>query len=191
MGGRVNPVPGGVFTAGFDQPRPLSAEVKTHIHGAQDIAARAGTPILAPESGKAFCYVGLRPEGRGKWGRSFDVGGDPFPFRDYFYDMYGGLIVLQSDTGLTHVITHSWMNQLFNLKPFVGLTVRTVEATDGPWPVGLMTEPIWFQTGEQIGWVGNAGFSTGAHCHWEMHHGSRWERHADRIDPREWLGGGA
>ena len=182
---RMMPVDG-TLTAGFDQPRPLTANVKTHVHGAQDIAAKAGTPIVAPEAGKAFAFVALRPDKATRWIDTFEVNGEWYEFGNYFYDTFGGCVVLRSDTGLTHIITHSWINQLINLKPFAGLTMFTKEASAGPWPIAMWSEPLWVQCGEQIGTVGNAGMSTGPHVHWEIHRGNGWEPHVKRIDPLKW-----
>ena len=179
----------GRLSAGFHDPRPISDPGK-HIHGAIDIAAPVGVIIKAPESGKAFCYVGIRPKPGMVWPRAFEVFGKVFPYNNYFYDMYGGIIVLQvfDDTGLniirTHVMAHTYGNQIFGKSIFKSFEKYWIEqAEDTRFPIhGTYTGMIVVAEGDPIGFVGNAGYSTGSHLHWEAHHGYKWNKYEDRIN---------
>ena len=62
-----NPVSNGKITALFDQQRPLNGPF-THVHGAIDIAAKRGTPIVAPEDGVLFGYIAHRSKDGEYWG---------------------------------------------------------------------------------------------------------------------------
>lgn len=194
---RVWPVPGHKrISAGFDQLRPLSRPVheRTHVHGAIDIPAPVGTPIVAPESGELYAFFAMRGGNVNRGVHEvFDrVPKMPFDLRNhyYWYDIYGGVLLLRSNNN-THIITHSYINQLMKRKPLCDVSWRPVEsANDERWPVvafHTFLTPIQVGAGELIGHVGNAGFSTGAHIHYEIHEGSSWDKHEDRIDPEAWL----
>jgi len=182
----------GRLTAGFNDPRPLS-NPGDHIHGAVDIAAPIRTIIKAPESGKVFCYVGIRPKEGMVWPRAFTLHKKVFPYNNYFYDMYGGIIVLQvfDNTGLniirTHVMAHTYGNQIFNKSAFKRFDKMWIEqAEDSRFPIhGTYTQVLIAAEGDPIGFVGNAGYSTGSHLHIECHHGYKWEKHEDRINLEE------
>lgn len=184
----------GRITAGFNDPRPLSNPGK-HKHGAIDIENDTRTIIKAPESGKVFCYVGIRPRSNMVWPRAFTVHGKVFPYNNYFYDMYGGIIVLQvfDNTGLniirTHVMAHSYGNQIFNKSIFKSFEKYWIEqAENNRFPIhGTYTGMITVAEGDLIGFVGNAGYSTGSHIHWEIHHGYKWEKHSHRINPENYI----
>ncbi len=215
------------LTVEFWQSRPLSREEKTHPHGAWDIApigsaedsysrskAGLGVGFYAPEDGQVVFFAAFRPNvsrGMGEFGRRL-----PREFFDiknhfYFYDAYGALVILKGVSGMVHVFTHSWLNQLFNLTgPYLESRQRaekegtdesrtrgmerfkTTEATgnddSGRWPLTALSNlhsPFKVQEGELIGGVGNAGFSTGRHIHYEIHDRSSWQEHRNRIDPKD------
>lgn len=185
---KFSPPVKGRITAAFDQPRPLGAEKPTHIHGAVDIAASVGTPIYAPEPGLAFYWVAMRPEPGKFWPkmpRLYRHEIKSFPFANYFYDMFGGVIVLRAPDMRTHLITHSYARQLFNLGTMRHMRKWWVEeSADKRFPISAVySETRSVDEGDVIGYVGNAGYSTGAHIHWEVHPSYSWYRHEDRIEP--------
>lgn len=186
----IKPVDGPI-TAPFDQMRPLSrpVEERTHVHGAIDIAAPIGAMIKAPEAGLVACAAIMR---RDELVRSAKIPSFPLPFdiiaHHYFLDIYGGLIILHAEkSGRTHVITHSYRRQMFyRWAPIAGVPVSVAESPeDERFPSCMVeyTDPIQVEAGETIGFVGNAGWSTGPHIHWEIHPGNRWTPHAARVDP--------
>ncbi len=181
----MRPVDGPITTK-FSEPRPLSKppEERTHIHGAVDIASPSGTPIKAPEAGTVFVWCAYRIEPGTYWPATPIVHGHEFPFRNYFYDTFGGVIVLKGRC--THVITHSYANQLFNkgLHTFGG-TVEEVD--DKRFPIhAVYSRRIEVKRGATIGFVGNAGYSTGPHIHWEIHSAAGWQRWEARVNPEQW-----
>jgi murein DD-endopeptidase MepM/ murein hydrolase activator NlpD len=57
------------------------------------------------------------------------------------------------------------------------------------WPSHiLMTDEVYVKQGERLAPLGNAGYTTGSHVHWEIHHqADMLDDYAKRIDPREYL----
>ena len=182
----------GAITAGFYDPRPLSDPGK-HIHGAIDIKNIIGEIIKAPESGTCFAYVAIRPKSGRYWPQMPMIHRKPFHWCNYFYDMYGGIIVLMAHDGnpreitRTHIITHSYGNQIFNKSVFSDFPKHWIEQKkDNRFPIhATYTDKIVVAEGDPIGFVGNAGYSTGPHIHWETHHGYKWEKHNDRYNPEK------
>lgn len=179
----------GKITAKFDQPRPLEGrtEENAHVHGAVDITARLGVPICAPENGYVRGWIATRYPGKEKyWPENVFLDGTIFPFANYFYDMYGGILVLRTPNNeRTHVIAHCWGNQIINKPPLKDRGIHWKEQrADSRWPIhACYTDELYVGEGVVIGYVGNAGYSTGPHIHWEIHNGYRWQPHAKRIDP--------
>lgn len=176
----------GTVTADFYQPRPLSRPLdqRDHIHGAIDIAAPVGTLIRAPESGEVFYWASFRQAVGQVWPEQPMINGQLFTFCNYFYDMFGGVIVVRNAPRTrTHIITHIWLNQMFN-KGFTQ-TVHTAEERETKRFAifGIYSVPKQVRENEIIGYVGNAGYSTGPHVHWEIHRGLRWNRWEHRINP--------
>jgi len=178
----------GPITTDFFEMRPLSKpeDQRDHIHGAIDIAAPISTPILAPESGTVIYWAAFRNAPDLVWATVPEIHQRPFPFCNYFYDTFGAIIVLRAVHGIrTHIIAHSWMNQLFNKCSTLNRVYEEPAINRFPMHAvysGLHTVRI----GDIIGYVGNAGYSTGAHVHWEIHHGEKWNPHSARINPEQW-----
>lgn len=178
----------GTITTDFFQPRPLSmpeAE-RDHVHGAIDIAAPVGTPIKMPEDGAVMAWAAFRTAPDQYWPDLPMVDDIPFPWCNYFYDTFGAVLVVTADKNRTHIIAHSYANQLFN-KTF-DKVIYEEEKEEKRFPLhALYTYRRYARHGELIGYVGNAGYSTGPHVHWEIHHGRHWNRWEQRINPEKWV----
>lgn len=202
------PIKNGIVTTPFDQMRPLSVPVekRTHIHGAIDIASRYSwqsghrEEILCPVDGYVWGYVAIRvPEdsksGNRYWPKMPVIHGRIFPWANYFYDMYGGVIIIEETNFAdqvinTHLICHSYANQIFNLPPLgpIGIPHSVEESKKSRYPIiAWYTDKFKFKKGDVIGSMGNAGYSTGSHIHWEIHQGMFYQNHADRINPMTYL----
>lgn len=194
----MNPIKGGVITTPFEEMRPLSVSLKkrNHIHGALDIAPVKDTSIYAPISGYVFGYMAVRFPHPFKqmWPEMPIIHDDQFSFRNYFYDMYGGVLVLQEIDDYeniinTHLLCHCWGNQIFNRIPLSSVDIHYVEEkAKKRFPIhAFYTDRYKFNRGDKIGSVGDAGYSTGKHLHWEIHPGKSWVTYADRINPLKYM----
>ncbi|MCA1807169.1 MAG: M23 family metallopeptidase [Actinobacteria bacterium] len=188
---------------------------RTHNHAAWDVAVGStakdteaearvggGIGIYAPERGKLIHFACTR-RNKGQMGEvypklpkeDFDIKGHHF-----FYDIYGGMAILIGDSGLIHVFTHSWMNQLFNMvgpyleaksKDKKGIDrYRTTEGSGGDprFPTMVYSNfhaPFNVEAGELIGLIGNAGWSTGKHIHYEIHRDHKWITYLERTNPAD------
>lgn len=187
----------GTITAKFNQMRPLKGrtEENEHIHGAVDIAAPSGRTITAPEAGLLRGYIARRAPNNGS--QYWD---DPivmphhayvnrvFPFSNYFYDMFGGVLVLRAGER-THIFTHVFGRQMFNYGIFTEYPKYWHEEKGKlRWPIfAIYTPEVPVGVGQAIGKVGDAGYSSGPHVHWEIHNGYRWNKHLERINPESLL----
>lgn len=191
-------IKGGVITAGFDDQRPLSHPGQ-HIHGALDIAGGDGI-IRAPIRGTAqgvVVFRGVDPsKGLGAWGAPGQSEKSEileFPWREYWYDIFGGIIVLYEPNGRMHLLCHIWASQILNHQPHPAqfpfrFAYYIEERESTRWPCHMMlTEPVEVREGQPLARVGNAGYSTGPHLHWEIHHGRRIDDYSLRINPMEYL----
>ena len=181
----IAPVEGRITTDYFE-PRPLSKppDKRDHVHGAIDIAAPVSSVIRAPERGTVFAWCAYRLEPGKYWPEMPMVHGVPFQWCNYFYDTFGGCLFLRSYDGQRmHVMTHSYANQIFNSSIFQHV-VSIEEKADERFPMhAFCTELVTVRKGYTIGSVGNAGYSTGPHVHWEIHRGHMWNRWDGRINP--------
>lgn len=188
-------------TGEFDEPRPLSAppEKRDHIHGAIDLACAVGTHIVAPAYGYAYYWIGIRHKDGQYFPPEYDIEWNYgyFPFVNYFYDMYGGVIVfIERHTSRVHLFCHSYANQLFNMLQLNKSTLYeeypliqwNEEEDQKRFPLfgTLLSRDVGkpIEPGHLIGFTGNAGFSTGPHVHWEIHPSpDEWYPHKDRLNP--------
>lgn len=176
------------LTSDFDEMRPLGImpKDKTHVHGAWDIAVPEGTPIIAPESGSLFYLVQFRSNRQThnlfwddqKW----------FAFSNYFYDTFGGLLILEGDSGLAYVFAHIWAETILGEIFTENVRCKIKEETDKKGSIVSFFNPMapsYVESCQYIGKSGNAGFSTGAHIHLELHRRREWLRWENRPDPAE------
>lgn len=183
----ILPIPSGRITAPFSQPRPLGA-APTHVHGAIDVAPTSIHGVVAPVSGRAQFLQFLRPNIT-----TFFPADDKdiilrHPTHNYFYDLYGGICtIIDKHTGYLHVLTHFWASALWSRS----VPVYTESRVEGRFPcVALIGTPFVVKEGAPLCPVGNAGFSTGPHVHWEIHPSSEvLSPYADRLDPEALLKG--
>lgn len=198
----MNPVKNGRITASFNEMRPLTAppSKRWHIHGALDIAGGDGI-IRAPVGGIAqgvVIFRGVDPQkGLGSWGgenlkekREILA----FPWRDYWYDTYGGFVVLYESSKRMHLLCHIWASKLLNpeappsMFPF-RYAYYLEEVEDTRWACHMMfTETTQVKEGQPLARIGSAGYSTGPHVHWEIH--KSWKQldpYGARIDPKEYI----
>lgn len=198
----MNPIKNGIITSGFDDPRPLSNPGQ-HVHGAIDISPNGDNNIYAPFDCTAWGYMAVRhPSHLDKYGREKNpqywpespvIHGKTHQWCNYFYDMYGGVIFLEEKKNKkiinTHLICHSWGNQIFNKSRFdLGAKYYLEEKEVKRFPIFCWyTGKLSFSKGDIIGSVGSAGYSTGKHIHWEIHPGTTKVKYADRIRPTNYL----
>jgi hypothetical protein len=164
-------------------------EFRSHPHGAIDIAAPVNTPIYAPEKGLLYYFKAVRHNTSDSWREVDWRDGEQFPFQNYFYDLYGSVILIVGTvSGYFHVICHSWWNQLYGKIPKLRELIEyqeenrverfSIEAYHN------LSNAIIKEEGDLIGYVGNAGYSTGPHVHYEIHD-NKYQKHNDRVDPGE------
>lgn len=183
------PIKGAYITQKFDV---MTATGGDHIHGALDLSGKIGTEILAPEDGFIYGFVNIRYKDGQYWENIPNVRGirDNFAFCNYFYDMFGGVTVLESKDGRrTHLFCHSYGNQIFNQSFYDTNKVFVEEKKNSRFPIfGIYTEKIEVTKGDIIGRVGQAGYNMGTHLHWEIHSGiNNWQTYDQRIDPETLL----
>jgi hypothetical protein len=179
------PINGGIITTPFDDPRPVS-NPGLHKHGALDIAG-GDRMVCAPCSGRLTAYVMVRNQG-GQWlpaGQEKKEITDIIP-RNYFYDTFGGVIFIQEENDTRfHLLTHFWLSSL--VRSFGPL--HPVESSqENRWaPIAMSSAGYDIERGDELCLIGNAGFSSGPHVHWEVHQGPNLSPHADRIHPGEYI----
>lgn len=193
---------GGRITTPFDEPRPLSVPPaqRNHVHGALDLAEGDGI-IRAPVSGQAqgvVIFRGVEPvKGIGAWGaKGLEEKSEilEFPWREYWYDIYGGFVVLYEPNGRMHLLCHVWPTRLLNPQPGparypfrFAYYIEEAELTRWPCHI-LLTEPTEVLAGQPLAPIGNAGYSTGKHVHWEIHHqATHLDDYPLRINPETYL----
>jgi hypothetical protein len=204
MAGIINPVPEGKISQTFNEKSyGASALGQNHIHGALDLAAPAGTPIIAPEDGFIFAQAAQRPpeeallklqKGSSRYWVKTPSGIFGYPswtFANYFLDMYGGVTFLESlDKEHTHVFCHQYPNQIFN-KIFKDKSVIWYEQAEiVRYPITMVAtkDKVQVKKGAVIGFIGLEGLQFGAHLHWEVHKGlNNCQPYEKRLDPEKLL----
>lgn len=181
----THPLPLARLTASFSEPRPLGGPC-THIHGAVDLAPSGPGRCLAPVSGEAQYLQFIRPS----LAEAFLPDDKPallaFPMRHYYYDLYGGLLTIKEEkTSRLHILTHFWGASLWEHTAPTYIESRKT----GRFPCfALVRKPFHVVEGQPLLPVGNAGFSTGPHIHWEIHPTSDYlTPHRERLDPTKLL----
>tara|TARA_Y100000310_G_scaffold339230_1_gene431272 strand:- start:433 stop:1062 length:630 start_codon:yes stop_codon:yes gene_type:complete len=178
------------LVTGWDEERPIRirkrlkcedidantrAELEKALrpHAAWDIAGER-MAILAPETGYAYYHWIDRP----KPGDDFvtDIywpSGQWYGFSRYYSDVWGGLIILEGDSGITHVYAHVEEKQIMSRGKMV-IRQEKIQAIKQVAKEGML-----------IGFSGNAGLSYGPHIHMELHASKKWMPHETRRDPAE------
>ena len=177
----ILPIKGGVITSPFNEPRPLEG-AKTHVHGALDVARGDGI-ALAPVSGVARAYLFLRSQT--PWSRTDKTEILAVPAREYWYDLFGGVIEIRADDGTYHLMTHfygSVLQERFGPFKYIESNVQTRTPT-----IMLASNGKMLSEGDKLCAIGNAGYSTGPHIHWEIHPTPSIYLHSGRIDPEALL----
>ena len=177
-------IKGGVITSFFDDHRPLNATNKTHVHGAIDIARGDGN-VISPCDGIACAYVMARCPGE-DWASPDKTEIESLPFIRYWYDIFGGLITITEPSGKMHILTHFYTNQLqSNFGPFAVL--ESAKETRFPCTM-LASRSKYVERGQFLSRVGNAGYSTAPHVHWEIHNQmTKLDDYKDRVDPEAYI----
>lgn len=185
MGEILYPIKGAEISQRFNEK---SFHDSSHIHGALDLAAGVGTPIVAPEDGTIFGWLSYRPKEGIYWPETPKVFDIPFAFANYFYDMYGGVTLLETKER-THLFCHSYGNQIFNKIFKEENKIYVEQKEDARWPIcAIYTIKKDVKRGDVIAYVGKSGFNSGAHLHWEIHKGrNTYYKYEDRIDPESLL----
>ena len=175
------------ISTGFDEMRPLSlpVEKRTHPHGAIDIAVPIGTDIIAPENGEVHWQIQFR-RGDSYHNVYWPYTEQPYAFRNYFYETFGGLCILYGESGKTHVFAHIRAEDILMLYRGTRADNYYTEDIDGPDAFHLFVNwnsLVKMREGDTICYSGNSGFSTGPHIHYEIHQGRDFTPHADRTNP--------
>lgn len=168
------PVKAGVITSRFHEQRG------DKIHGGLDFGELSNDDDVYPvEDGYVFGYVAFRYGKARGWNISPLVHGKFFPWRNYFTDWAGGVIVNESlDTLRTHVMLHFHPNQMFG--KIAGMYHECNMFC-------MWTPRVRVNINTKIGKVGNDGKSTDYHVHLETHHHYKYDKHHERINPEDHL----
>ena len=171
------------------------------IHGAVDIIPLGdvrgikNNEIVSPEMGDLYYFYMIRSQDSKGYININRISPFNFGSASYFYDIFGGVImIISEDKKRTHIITHSWINQITNKLPIpIANKVKYIPVESDmveSFPTILhhtFSTPYEVSKGETIGYIGSAGVSEQPHIHWEIHNGIYWNKHKDRIDVEKLL----
>ena len=149
---------------------------KLHPHASWDVASSTADKnmiIHAPENGMVQYHLIKRVK---KLNHTLNwPSGRWYAFSNYFFDIWGGLIIFYGKSGLTYVFVH-----------IDEPDVRGVyESKDENFDSKVTFENLKHCVeGDVLGVSGNSGLCFGPHLHFELHEKKEWIRHRDRIDPK-------
>lgn len=169
------------ITAPFNEMRPIENPTK-HIHGAIDIAVPIGTKIQAPEDGLIYYHFNYSKNNKARNIYWYDK--TWYAFSNYFYSIFGGLIILEGISGYTHVFAHIEGKTINDMLNNERRQRKYYEDANGFAFINL-EDPNLVIAMDVIGFSGNAGKSTGPHIHYEIHEHRKWIPHKDRPNPEK------
>jgi len=157
---------------------------KSGFHGAWDLAAPKGTIIYAPEEGYMIFHKIWRHPNNVTADQYWGEGGWYF-LSNYYQDIFGCIIVVLGISGLTHVFCHIEEDDFYDLLQHKG-NLYSVKGKRFDYKTYVksvlnLSDPKGVVEGETVGFVGNEGYSTGPHIHYEIHRDRMW----GRVDPAE------
>jgi len=177
------PVQNGIITSEFYDPRPIS-NPGAHIHGAIDITYEDTKMVYSPVKGIATMFMVHRPKDW-VWPKFEKEEITEIPIHDYWYDVYGGVVAIEEPNGRYHILTHFYGKTLFE-KYGIDKYIESIEISR--WcGIILQSKSFRVSRGDELVKMGNAGFSSGLHVHWEIHPTNKLVTYSKRINPHEYL----
>jgi len=184
----VFPIPDGRVSTGFWDLRPYSIPVdqRTYIHRAWDFTCKS-TPrqrILAPEDGAVFYQAIMRSAPSRQRDHTWPEGGW-YLFSNFYYDNMGALAILQGkESGLMYCFCHLDIDIMVHMLegkhiPYEWVQHRWSYNDYVRWIITFNNKRTVLQ-GDTIGWIGDAGYSSGYHTHMQVHASVDYN---SRIDP--------
>ena len=187
----VFPAPGATVSTGFWDLRPYSKpwHERTYIHRAWDFANYDNRLSLlrAPERGLIFYQYIVRCPLDVTWDHKWPGTPSWYMFSNFYADTMGALAILMGESGniwaFGHLVPDSIIYQMTAKKiPIEWGEKKWLYNKYVRWIISFdhMREVL---AGDVIGYIGNAGYSTGPHCHMQVHESKNYN---SRIDPAEY-----
>lgn len=177
-------IEGGKITTPFDEMRPLTLppEKRWHKHSAVDVSGGNGI-VISPVKGTAKAY--LIYDSRIPWLSTEKKEILDIPWKDYFYDIFGGIIVVvEEKTNILHLFTHFWAETLFDQEQNIFMDEH-IESNRSINHI-ISSRAFKVQVGDRLAKMGSAGQSSGPHVHWEKHHNyKKLDTYEDRLNPED------